>query len=75
MVHIMACRLALRTLSAGDVIMAEDAHNDAGLVFVISGALELSQCNGGSGEEMEGEFYRSERGPAERILYTAYRVN
>ncbi len=39
--------------------MTEDSHNDAGLVFVLSGSLELSQCTeeggggGGSAEEEE----------------------
>ena len=27
-----------------DVIMTEDSHNDAALVFILSGSLVMSQC-------------------------------
>ena len=44
-----ACRIELRTLSYGEMVMTEDSHNDAGLVLVLSGSLELSQCNNSAG--------------------------
>ena len=74
--YLLRFRISLRTVSCGEVLMVEDVHNEAGLVFVLSGALELSQCNSwkGGGAVEGGEFYGSDHTGIERVLYTAYRV-
>eukprot|EP00095_Tigriopus_kingsejongensis_P004400 maker-scaffold93_size381549-snap-gene-2.23 protein:Tk04400 transcript:maker-scaffold93_size381549-snap-gene-2.23-mRNA-1 annotation:"neuropathy target esterase sws isoform x4" len=36
-------RIEIRTLETGHVIMTEDSHNDAALVFILSGSLLMSQ--------------------------------
>jgi hypothetical protein len=42
--------------------MTEDSHNDAGLVFILSGSLVMSQRNENEGTD-------------ERVLYAAFAVS
>ena len=54
--------IEIRSLNMGDVIMTEDSHNDAALVYILTGCLELSQ----HGEADSG---------ISNTLYCAYRVS
>ncbi len=60
-------RIALRTLSDGDVIMTEDAHNDAALVYILSGCLVQSQLLSSDASSPSSSESES------RTLYTAFR--
>ncbi len=59
----ICCRLILRTLPEGSVIMTEDCHEDAALVYILSGSLVTSQSNDGDGSAS-----------SDRVLYTAVKV-
>ena len=58
-------RIEIRTLLSGEVIMTEDSHSDAGLVFILSGSLLMSQKN----NDLEAKEAR-----ADSVLYTAFPV-
>jgi len=58
-------RVEIRALSHGSPLMTEAAHGDAALVFVLSGALELSRTATDDEEDKSGE---------QRVLYTAREV-
>ena len=58
-------RIEIRTLRSGEVIMTEDSHSDAGLVFILSGSLLMSQKN----NDLEAKEAR-----ADSVLYTAFPV-
>ena len=58
------CRIEIRTLLSGEVIMTEDSHSDAGLIFIISGSLIMSQKN--------NDQY--EANASDSRLYTAFAV-
>jgi lysophospholipid hydrolase len=54
-------RIEIRLLSPGDVIMTEDSHNDAALIHILSGSLNLSQN------------LETDEGLSERTLFVARR--
>ena len=56
-------RIEIRTLLSGEVIMTEDSHSDAGLIFIISGSLVMSQKN--------NDLYESANA-SDSVLYTAF---
>lgn len=55
------CRIEIRTLEPGHVIMTEDSHNDAALVYILSGSLIMSQRGDQDGNQ-------------DLVLYTASKV-
>lgn len=71
MIVVLPRRIELRTLSDGDVIMTEDSHNDAALVYIVSGSLVMSQFGGGGAAAGDNEDGNQEQ----LILYTAYKVS
>ena len=54
-------RIEIRTLLSGEVLMTENSHSDAGLIFIICGSLIMSQKN----NDQEGKA-------SESVLYTAF---